>query len=33
MFISHLEGSFSGVMGLPLYETSQLLKRQGLVIA
>jgi septum formation protein len=33
MFISRLEGSFSGVMGLPLYETSQLLKRQGLVIA
>ncbi|HIF18284.1 MAG TPA: septum formation inhibitor Maf [Cycloclasticus sp.] len=30
MFISHLEGSFSGVMGLPLYETTQLLKQHGL---
>ncbi len=28
-FISHLEGSFSGVMGLPLYETAQLLTKQG----
>ncbi|MES9884392.1 MAG: Maf family protein [Sedimenticola sp.] len=26
LFISHLEGSFSGVMGLPLYETGALLK-------
>jgi septum formation protein len=25
-FISHLEGSYSGVMGLPLYETSELLR-------
>ena len=24
-FIEHLEGSFSGVMGLPMYETTQLL--------
>ncbi len=24
-FIQHLEGSYSGVMGLPLYETAQLL--------
>ena len=30
VFIAHLEGSFSGVMGLPLYETAQLLKQQGL---
>lgn len=29
VFISRLEGSFSGVMGLPLYETAQLLKRHG----
>jgi len=29
MFVSRLEGSFSGVMGLPIYETSQLLKDQG----
>lgn len=25
-FISHLEGSYSGVMGLPLYETGELLQ-------
>lgn len=25
-FISHLEGSYSGVMGLPLYETGELLR-------
>jgi len=29
-FISHLEGSYSGVMGLPLYETSNLLKEFGI---
>lgn len=29
-FISHLSGSYSGVMGLPLYETSTLLRRFGL---
>ena len=27
MFITELRGSFSGVMGLPLYETAQLLER------
>jgi septum formation protein len=27
--ISHLSGSFSGVMGLPLYETAQLLRQFG----
>jgi len=32
VFIKRLEGSFSGVMGLPLYETSQLLKQSGLDI-
>lgn len=26
-FVSHLEGSYSGVMGLPLFETAQLLAR------
>jgi septum formation protein len=26
-FIRHLEGSYSGVMGLPLYETAQLLRQ------
>ena len=30
-FISLLHGSHSGVMGLPLYETAQLLRRFGLV--
>ena len=28
-FIRHIEGSYSGVMGLPIYETSQLLKGAG----
>ena len=31
-FIEHLSGSYSGVMGLPLYETSQLLKQHGVPI-
>lgn len=30
VFISHLSGSYSGVMGLPLYETAQLLRAAGL---
>ena len=30
-FISHVSGSYSGIMGLPLYETSQLLKQIGAV--
>jgi len=30
MFVSHLEGSYSGVVGLPLFETLQLLARFGL---
>lgn len=30
-FVEHLEGSYSGVMGLPLYETAQLLQEAGLV--
>jgi septum formation protein len=29
MFVEHLAGSYSGVMGLPLCETAQLLKRFG----
>jgi septum formation protein len=29
-FISHLSGSYSGVMGLPLYETARLLREFGL---
>lgn len=28
-FISHLDGSYSGVMGLPLYETAELLGKIG----
>jgi septum formation protein len=28
-FVEHLAGSYSGVMGLPLYETVELLKRVG----
>ena len=30
LFIEHLSGSFSGVMGLPLYETGQLLAEAGI---
>jgi len=30
VFISHLDGSFSGVMGLPLHETAELLRGFGL---
>jgi len=29
-FISHLSGSYSGIMGLPVFETAQLLKALGL---
>ncbi len=29
-FVRHLEGSYSGVMGLPLYETAELLAREGI---
>lgn len=31
-FITHLAGSYSGVMGLPLFETAQLLRKAGLAI-
>jgi len=31
VFIPFLEGSYSGVMGLPLFETSELLKQFGLI--
>lgn len=31
VFIEHLSGSFSGVMGLPLFETSRLLREFGIV--
>lgn len=29
-FVRRIEGSFTGVMGLPVYETAQLLKKAGL---
>jgi septum formation protein len=32
MFISHISGSYSGIMGLPLHETAQLLRATGLKI-
>jgi septum formation protein len=28
-FVSHIEGSYSGVVGLPLFETLQLLQKFG----
>jgi len=31
LFIPLLEGSYSGVMGLPLYETGELLKQSGVM--
>lgn len=30
LFVSSLEGSFSGVMGLPLFETGELLRQAGI---
>jgi septum formation protein len=32
IFIERLEGSYSGVMGLPLYETAQLLQDFGIQV-
>ncbi len=29
IFVNHLQGSYSGVMGLPVFETAQLLQRFG----
>jgi len=31
-FISHLAGSYTGVMGLPVFETSNLLRRVGILL-
>lgn len=31
-FITHISGSYSGIMGLPLFETSTLLRRAGIHI-
>ena len=33
IFISRIEGSYSGIMGLPLYETAQLLSKHGVMPA
>jgi septum formation protein len=30
LFIERINGSFSGVMGLPLFETAQLLALEGI---
>ena len=32
IFIERIEGSYSGVMGLPLFETAKLLSGAGLVL-
>jgi septum formation protein len=32
IFVEHIEGSYSGVMGLPLYDTAVLLRAFGLVV-
>ena len=29
--VEHLEGSYSGVMGLPLFETARLLREAGVI--
>jgi len=30
LFIEHIEGSHSGIMGLPVFETAQLLQKAGM---
>jgi septum formation protein len=30
LFVAHIEGSHSGIMGLPLYETAKLLRKAGI---
>jgi septum formation protein len=32
VFVSRLEGSYSGVMGLPVYETAELLREFGIEV-
>jgi len=32
VFVEHIEGSYSGIVGLPLYETADLLRRFGLTV-
>jgi septum formation protein len=31
-FVAHVDGSYSGIMGLPLYETAELLRAFGLAV-
>ncbi len=31
-FIEHIDGSYSGVMGLPLFETAELLRNAGIAV-
>jgi len=33
LFVEHIEGSHSGIMGLPLFETAKLLRQAGLPLA
>ncbi len=32
IFVTEINGSYSGIMGLPLYETAQLLEESGIVL-
>jgi septum formation protein len=32
LFIEHIEGSHSGIMGLPVFETAQLLQKAGVTV-
>jgi len=32
VFVEHLEGSYTGVMGLPVFETARLLRHAGIVL-
>ncbi len=32
LFVEHIEGSHSGIMGLPLYETAKLLRQAGIAL-
>ncbi|NOR68086.1 MAG: septum formation protein Maf, partial [Methylomarinum sp.] len=32
IFVESIQGSFSGVVGLPLFETAELLSKQGIKI-
>lgn len=32
LFVEHLSGSYSGVVGLPLYETARLLRAEGIAV-